>query len=395
MQKATRQHTKDHNTRLVLRTLFRQDDISRADIARATGLTRPTVSTIIAELMEAGLVIETGMGQSAGGKPPILLRVNADGHHILSIDLGSRDFRAALINLNGRIIRQLEEPSNGRQGEDALALAFQMADTLLEGQQTPVIGVGIGTPGVVDPGRGIVKNAVNLGWSELPIRDRFADRYDLPVYIANDCHAAALAEYLYGGPRNSDNLILIKVSQGIGAGIILEGRPFYGDGFGAGEIGHLVVNPQGSRCTCGNNGCLETIASTRAILTQARSLAATSASSMLSYAAADASQVAWNDVVTAFRAGDEEATRLITEIGRYLGVALASLIATLNVRTLVISGRISQLGDGLLEAARTEACRRAYPKTANETDVRFSPLGPEIVLLGCTTLVLKEELGVV
>jgi predicted ArsR family transcriptional regulator len=119
MQKATRQHTKDHNTRLVLRTLFRQDDISRADIARATGLTRPTVSAIIAELMEAGLAIETGVGQSAGGKPPILLRVDADAHHILSIDLGSRNFRTALINLRGEIISQLEETCDGRQGEDA------------------------------------------------------------------------------------------------------------------------------------------------------------------------------------------------------------------------------------------------------------------------------------
>lgn len=395
MQKATRQHTKDHNTRLVLRTLFQQDDISRADIARATGLTRPTVSSIIADLLKAGLAIETGIGPSAGGKPPILLRVNADAHHILSIDLGSRNFRVALINLRGDIIRQLEEPSDGRQGENALALAFQMTDGLLEGRVTPIIGVGIGTPGVVDPVRGVVQNAVNLGWSALPIRERFAARYGLPVHIANDCHAAALAEYLYGGPRASDNLILIKVSRGIGAGIILEGRPFYGDGFGAGEIGHLVVNPQGTRCSCGNIGCLETIASTEAILAQARAMAGSSSSSMLNYAAADASQVTWDDVVTAFRAGDEETTQLMTEIGRYLGVALADLIATLNVHTLIISGRISQFGDDLLDAARAEARHRAYPKMVDETDIRFSSLGPEIVLLGCTTLVLKEELGVV
>jgi glucokinase-like ROK family protein len=395
MQKATRQHTKDHNTRLVLRTLFRQDDISRADIARATGLTRPTVSAIIAELMEAGLAIETGVGQSAGGKPPILLRVDADAHHILSIDLGSRNFRTALINLRGEIISQLEETCDGRQGEDALALVFQMTDELLEKCKTPVIGIGIGTPGVIDPERGIIQSAVNLGWSSLPIRERFAARYDLPVHIANDSHAAALAEYLYGGPRESKSLILVKVSRGIGAGIILEGQPFYGDGFGAGEIGHLVVNPQGSQCSCGNIGCLETVASTQAILAQARAMAKASSSSMLSYAAADASQVTWDDVVRAFRAGDEQTTQLITEVGRYLGVALAALIATLNVHTLVISGRISQLGDGLLEAARIEARRRAYPKMANATTIRFSPLGQEIVLLGCTTLVLKEELGVV
>lgn len=395
MQKATRQHTKDHNTRLVLRTLFQQDDISRADIARATGLTRPTVSSIIAEQMEAGLVIETGVGQSAGGKPPILLRVNVNAHHILSIDLGSRNFRAARINLRGDIIRQLEASSDGKQGEEALALAFQMADELIGTDDTPIIGIGIGTPGVTDPERGVVQSAVNLDWSELPIRERFAARYHLPIHIANDCHAAALAEYLYGGPRAGDNLILIKVGRGIGAGIILDGRPFYGDGFGAGEIGHLVVNPQGTRCSCGNSGCLETIASTHAILAQARAMAEISSSSMLRYAARDASQVTWDDVVAAFRSGDEETVQLTAEIGRYLGVALASLVATLNVHTLIISGRISQLGEGLLNAARAEARRRAYPKMVDATEIRFSSLGPEIVLLGCTTLVLQEELGVV
>jgi len=395
MKKATHQQTKNHNTRLVLRTLFQRSNISRADIARATGLTRPTVSAIIAGLMDADLVVEKGLGPSAGGKPPIMLDVNANAHHIISVDLGSQNFRAALVNLRGKIVRQVDRFNNGRRGEDALTLTIEMVDELIATSATPVIGMGIGAPGVTDPGAGVIRSAVNLGWVELPIRERFEQRYNLPIHIANDCHAAALAEYTFGGPRDSNNLILVKVSQGIGAGVILNGRPFYGDGFGAGEIGHLVVNPAGEHCRCGNSGCLETIASTRSIVRRAQGMAATHPLSMLGGHRSADRPVVWDDVVRAFRAGDDETSELVAETGHYLGIALASLIASLNVRHIVISGRIVQLGQRLLDAACTEARRCAYPNMVKETDIRFSPLGPEIVLLGASALVLKEELGVI
>ncbi len=394
MKKATHQQTKDHNTRLVLRTLFEQPDLSRADIARTTRLTRPTVSAIVAELMAAGLVMETGVGPSAGGKPPIMLDIDDEAHYIISIDLGSKDFRVALVSLRGKILRQIERFSDGRQGEEALALVFAMVDELLTACDTPIIGMGIGTPGVTDPHAGVIHSAVNLGWEELPIRERFATRYDLPVHIANDSHAAALAEYTFGGDRQGDNLILVKVSQGIGAGIILGGRPFYGDGFGAGEVGHLVVDARGERCTCGNVGCLETVASTRSVVRRARVIADSQPRSMLS-SRSSSKVIEWDDVTRAFRAGDDETKELVAETGRYLGVALASLIASLNVHQIVVSGRITELGAPLLAAARAEALRRTYPQIVRQTDIRFSPLGPEIVLLGCSALVLKQELGVV
>ena len=167
-------------------------------------------------------------------------------------------------------MHRIEQRGNGSQnGEETLAQTMHMIDEILAADDTPVLGLGLGAPGVIVPSTGVVRNAVNLGWYDVPVRTLLEARYDLPVYVVNDSHAAALAEYTFGGERESDNLILLKVSQGIGAGIILGGRPFYGDGYGAGEIGHLVVQADGSRCTCGNHGCLETIAGTRAILRRA------------------------------------------------------------------------------------------------------------------------------
>ncbi len=390
MKKATRQQTKDHNTRLILKTLFDNDSLSRADIARVTRLTRPTVSNIVADLIDAQLVLETGIGPSAGGKPPILLEVNYDAHHMLAVDLGSRDYRAARINLRGEIVHRIEQRGNGGQnGEEALAQTIRMIDEILAADDTPVLGLGLGAPGVIVPSTGMVRNAVNLGWYNVPVRTLLEARYDLPVYVVNDSHAAALAEYTFGGERENDNLILLKVSQGIGAGIILGGRPFSGDGYGAGEIGHLVVQAAGSRCTCGNHGCLETIAGTRAILRRAGEALHTADVD------ATAMELSWSEFAQRHTAGERPLVEVVAETGRYLGVALAGLVAGFNVETIVIAGRVTDVGDSLLEAARTEARRRALPSMVDETIIRYSPLGVEMVLLGCSALVLQQELGIV
>ena len=388
MQKATRQQTKDHNTRLILKTLFENSNISRADIARATHLTRPTVSNIVSDLIDADLVQELGAGPSAGGKPPIMLEINHDAHRLLAVDLGSSDYRAALTNLHGEIIDLIEYPTEGPpDGEKSLALTYRMIDELIDANKTPVIGIGLGAPGVIDPHMGVVRRAVNLGWRDLPIRTLLEERYGIATYVINDSHAAALAEYMYGGPHTSNNLIVIKVSQGVGAGIILHGRPLYGDGFGAGEIGHLVVQPAGEPCTCGNCGCLETVAGTRGLLRHARELPSTDARAPLQ---------SWPELVTRHAAGDVGLIELVDEAGQALGVAVASLITGFNVETIVIAGRITQLGEPLLDAVCAEAARRALPNMVEETTIRFSSLGyQEMVLLGCSVLVIQQELGVV
>ncbi len=382
MQKATRQQTKDHNTRLILKTLFETEPMSRADIARATRLTRPTVSSIIAELIEADFVQETGTGPSAGGKPPIMLAINQDAYHIIAVDLGSRDFRAARTNLRGDIVQSVEVPAEGApDGDRSLELTMQMIDALLAAASAPVLGIGLGAPGVIDPHEGVVRRAVNLGWTNLPIRELLEARYGLTTHVINDSHAAALAEYMFGEPRMSNNLILIKLSQGIGAGIILDGQPLYGDGFGAGEIGHLVVQTEGERCSCGNRGCLETVAGTRALLHRARAL--------------EAPGLTWAALVARYQAGDAAIAAMVAEAGKALGVAVASLIAAFNVETIVFAGRMTELGLPLLEMIEQEARRRALPNMVDETALSFSTLGPEMVQLGCSALILQQELGVV
>ena len=226
VQKATRKQTRMHNTRLVLKTIYDGDQISRADIARGTGLTRPTVSDVVSELLESGLVEEVGYGPSTGGKPPILLSVADDSRHLIGIDLASGEFRGAAVNLRGEIRRRVNRPLRGQEGDEALALTYELIDEVVAAADAPLLGIGIGTPGLMDTVNGVVRWAVNLGWRDLPLRKLLQERYDLPVYVANDCHAAALAEYTFGEHKEAKDLVVIKIEHGIGSGILLNGRLF-------------------------------------------------------------------------------------------------------------------------------------------------------------------------
>lgn len=380
MRKATKQHTRNHNTRLVLKTIYDQEGISRADIARSTRLTRPTVSTIVNDLLKDRLVAETGQGPSAGGKPPTLLEVNANAYRLLCLDLGSREFRGTLLNLRGGITESAAFPTEGRTGQQAIALIYRLIDHLRAASPAPLLGIGIGTPGLVDPKSGTVRHAVNLNWRNLPLKELLEERYQTVTYIANDSQAAAMGESTFGVGQESHNLILIKIGQGIGAGIVLGGQPFYGDSFAAGEIGHVVVADDGPLCTCGNHGCLETVASTRALTRRASHLG-------LGHT--------WDQLATALQQADPTARQLVQQSGRYLGITIANLIAAFNVHHIVISGRVSQFGEIFLQAAQDEARRRTLATLVDDTTLSYSILGTDIVLSGLSALILKHELGVV
>lgn len=382
MRKATHQKTKTHNTSLVLKTIYDREYISRADIARETHLTRPTVSNIVAKLIADQFVVENGQGPSAGGKRPTMLKIADDAHHLLCLDLGSREFRGALVNLRGQLTHPVHLPLDGRQNEDALHLLYAGIDQLLTKATSPILGIGIGTPGLINPLDGIVHQALNLGWNDLHLKRLLRERYQLPTFVGNDSHLAALAEYTFGELGQPNNLIVIKIGQGISAGIVLSGHIFYGDGFGAGEIGHIVVAEDGPLCNCGNRGCLEAIASTRSILTRGQQL--------LQNPAAD-----WEDLFHAVDDGHPQLRKMIEEIGSYLGVAMANLIGAFNIHHILIAGRMMRFGEPLLQAARQKAAQRVNPAMAAETHLDFSTLGDDIVLLGSSAMVLKHELGVV
>jgi predicted NBD/HSP70 family sugar kinase len=371
--KATHAQTRAHNAALVLRALYDLGPISRADIARLTGLTRTSVGELVSDLEREGLATDVGRGPSTGGKQPTLVALNANARTIITLDLGERTFTAALANLRGELAARTTRDLEGRDGDEAVEVVHELIDEVRAAATTPILGIGVGTPGIVDS-TGTIRWAVSLDWQDLPLAQILTDRHGLPTVVANDSRAAAFATYLFKGDERPPNLVVIKVGRGIGAGLILRDQLFGGDGEAAGEIGHVVVDPDGDACHCGRFGCLETVASAPSVIRASgeRSLEA------LAKRAVE---------------GDDQALGVVRAAGRALGGAIAHLVGALDIRHITVVGTATTLGEPWLEAIRQEAASRSLAPTGQETTIEDGGTGEDVTLLGACALLLTRELG--
>ena len=359
--KRLQEDSRRHHRALLLQHLFGDGPASRADLARTTGLTRVTVSDLVGELIAEGLVEELGApAQSRVGKPPILVGLAADSAHIVALDLSVDDtMTGAVINLAGEVKARRELTLAGLKGDDAVAVVHRLAAELIGLADRPVLGIGVGSPGVVDAD-GTVIAAPNLGWADVPLAAGLREALHLPVFVANDANAAVLGEHTFGDTGDG-GLMVIRVGTGVGAGLVLEGALLHGSGGAAGEIGHVVVDPDGEPCACSRRGCLETLL---AVPRLRRRLAE----------------------------GDPDAT--LAGVGEQLGAVLAPVVGTLNLQELVLSGPADLLDGPLREAADRVIRARTMPVSSEGLIVRTSTLGEDGVLVGAAVLVLAGELGV-
>ncbi|HUG86125.1 MAG TPA: ROK family protein [Euzebya sp.] len=365
--KATKSETRQANSRLTLQVVMASGQTSRADIARQTGLTRATVSALVGDLIAEDLLREAGQGESAGGKPPTLLEINADARQLIAVDTSATPFRAALLTLSADVVAIIEGPDADLQGQQAVDAVADLVATMQARATAPLLGVGVGTPGVVNE-QGCVVEAANLGWRDLPLAGLLSARTGLPVHVANDAHVSAIDEY--GRRDDVDSLVVVRVGRGIGAGIVLDGRPYTGDHHAAGEIGHQQAAPDGALCRCGRRGCLELVASMPAIMASAG-----------------------RDRATPGDLDDSDAGPLAIAAD-HLGHAMANLVAVLDVRHLVLAGPVEALGPRFLSAVTTALASRVLPSVAATLHLSYSTAGEDAVLAGAWALVVAEELGV-
>jgi predicted NBD/HSP70 family sugar kinase len=294
------------------------------------------------------------------------VELDPDAAHVVALDLSDEQaVSGAVVALDGTVRARRTLPREGRTGTAARDLATRLASVLVAAATRPVLGVGVGSPGVVDPS-GVVLDAPNLGWRDLPLAEHLAGALSLPVYVANDANTAALAEHSFGG-ADGNGLLLVTVGQGVGAGLLLDGALVRGHRHAAGEIGHVVVDDLGAPCVCGRTGCLETV------------LSVPNLRAALSAAGPPASP---------------EARGALTAAGRSLGVALAPVVSTLNLSEVVLNGPVALLDGPLLEATAETVRRRTMPVVGDALDLRLSALHEDGVVLGAAVLVLSGQLGV-
>jgi Transcriptional regulator/sugar kinase len=378
-KKATHQLTKQHNRDLVLKTIIENETISRAEIARVTKLTRTTVSDIVARLLAEKLVQEVGQGLSIGGKPSILLSLAADSRYLIGLNLTQDKFIGAVVNLRGEIKETVETPVQGDDGVQALQLVYQTLDQLVKKDWKPIVGIGVGAPGLINTSQGIVFNAVNLDWQDLPLAHLLEERYHLPISVMNDSQATAIGEFVYGDHKFDNNLIVVNVRHGIGAGFLINGQLFQGDGGGAGEIGHVVVQEDGLLCRCGRKGCLETIASVHAVTQRVNILSKSTV------------PIPFAEIVSKFSNGDPLVREVVLEAGHYLGVAIGSLIGTLNIRKVVLNGDMTRFGQSWLDSIRQSMLQAALGRMTQETQLEIGKLDYRACILGSSANLLLDD----
>ena len=263
---------KEINRARALEILLEERVISRPQLAKRTGLSRATIAILIDELLQAGLVQERGLGDSGGGRPPVLIEFNP--HAALALGARLRDHRWGIVltDLDATVVRHVEMPLSDLAPAAVIAALQEGVAQITEGiDRTRLLpAIGLGTPGLVDMAAGVVKTAVDVGWVDVPIRAMAEEALGMGVYVADRPRVGALAELWCGSEKNVQNLLYISIGTGIAVGVVIQGQLYLGTNSSAGELGHVTVVPDGPLCACGNRGCLQALASGPAIANRAR-----------------------------------------------------------------------------------------------------------------------------
>ena len=376
---------RQHNLSTLLERLHFYGPASRSELGAATGLNRSTIADLVQQLVTLNLVLEDGVSISTGpGRPSPIVHVRPSGAVVVAIELAVDSVAVATIGLGGRVFDQVraELPRGQSSPVETVQKVAGLVRSLLAflPDDHSLTGVGVAIAGLARRSDGFVHLAPNLGWKDVPVSTMLADALDQPVgrvRVANEADLGALGEHRRGAGRGVDNLIFISGEVGIGAGLIIGGRPMLGAAGYAGEAGHMLVNPDGQHCQCGARGCWETEAGELALLRAAGS--------------ADASGLAAVDaVVGRLGGGDRVALDAVSQIGHWLGVGVGGLINLLNPDVVVLGGMFQRLFNYLRDPMLAAVHDQALEAASELATVVPSDLGTSAQLLGAGELSLSE-----
>ena len=377
---------REHNSLRIVDALRLEGPASRAELARRTGLSRTTVSTLVAELQDRGLVVERPGSPTHRngqlGRPPVLLSLEPSAGAAVGIDFDHDKLRVAVSDLSRDVLAEGVVPSDvDADAMGSMDAATRLVAELLDRAGVPrdrVLGAGVALAGPVDHDTSLVhRSAVLAGWSGIDGATALAERLGMPVHLDNDANLGALAEATFGAATDVRFAVYVSISSGIGAGLIIDGRPYRGHRGLAGEIGHMLMDPQGPMCRCGNRGCLETLASGPALVELIR--------------ASRGEDLTIARLIELAREGDTGCRRVLADAGMAVGGALAAMVNVLGPERIVVGGDVGAAGDLLLEPLREAVRRFAMPSATEELQVVQGALGDRANLLGALALVITQS----
>jgi len=386
-EKASSKTVKHNNKQLVLSTVLHHGPLSRADISRITGLTRSTVSQIVNELIEEDLVEETSQKEESKGpgRRGILLKGNSQKFFVIGYDVGTLTSRVILLNINGRVVKKISFPTL-RDKERLLNQIKEAIYKIIELSSKDirfVRAIGMAFPGLVNDREGFVAFSPNLkSFFDVSIRNFLEQEFGVPVVIENNTKVMALAEKRFGKAKKASNIIVLNLGPGIGAGIVVNNELVRGKSSFAGEIGHIPVLDNGDMCSCGNRGCLESVASTKAIVRQYNKYSESKIDDL------------FNSEAVANRAknGDEIALKVLKEAGKYIGKAIAICVNLFNPEMVVVSGGLSKSWDLIKQEIVDSYHQYVLKAPERDVEITVSNLGDELTAIGSAYLALNKVL---
>lgn len=375
--------------------------ISRADIVKMTALSAPTVSRIVNGLIaEEKLVSAIGMGDSSGGRPPVMYKFNGDTSYVIGMDLGATTTRGVLSDLNGNFIEEIDFQTRLSDGpaeiiEDVVQVIRKLATSKKKSAGSRIFGVGIAVAGLIDVQNELIVYSPDFNWHNIDLIGALRDKIDFPVIFDNVTRLMALGGLRYGEALKAKNFICINVGYGIGSGILVHGEILRGrDGF-AGEFGHITIDKESDiLCNCGNYGCLEALASGKAIAITAQSrLARGQKSLLLELSGGDINQVTAKMVADAAKEGDELSLNVFNKAIEYIGIGIADLVNLFNPEMILIGGGVSMAGEMFFDHIKEVIHRHILQPSAHDLKILPVAFGKNAALMGAFALVLNRILN--
>jgi len=376
-----------YNRAIIINLIKQHKQISRADLAKKTKLTGPTVTRIVQALMNEGLVSEIGVGESIGGRKPILLTFRPTGRMVVGLDIRPDKIYGIVCNLDGDIAYDLEQPLNPRMpANEIIENAIDVVERMLRQSKTlrrDLAGIGVSIPGLVDQLTSTVRFSPPTGHRNLDIKQPLRDYFDVPVIVDNVVEVMTLAEKYVGSEtaQETNNLVYLYFGLGIGAGVINHGLSFRGARYSGLEFGHTTIDLNGPQCRCGNYGCVEALTSETVLIAKVNAALTASGRPQIS---------SLHEIAELIAADKVDLQPVFREMAVFLGAGIANMINLFNPDVVVIGGWPSLFKEQVLEETREVALRRSLEGMSEGLQLLPSMIGERNVVLGAASLIIQQ-----
>lgn len=398
-EKASASQMNLENKKKLIRLTRQYKEISRSDLGKITGLTAPSVTRIVDELIgQDNLAYYTGIGNSSGGRPPMMVKFNSDKNYIIGIDLGATYIRGVLTDLEANFLSDIQIPTEIHKGFDFI---IKNTVTIIEKLQnrrgiekTKIRGIGIGVAGLIDRDTQRISFSPDFGWEEIDFRKEMMKHLKLPFFFDNSTRLMALGEQVYGESKNLRNFAVINIGYGIAAGLVIEGILTRGNLGFSGEFGHITIDRNSSlQCKCGKFGCLEALASGRRIAAMGSELVAKNPEGILArMAEKNPTLVDAKLVAEAVAEGDSEALQIYEDITEYICLGIGDMVNLLNPQSVFIGGGISLTGDFFYKMINDKK-NKYLLKPNRDIEIRPTTFAENATSIGAVGLVLERILN--